>query len=65
MVEKIGTNAGLVWSTLSNGGKLNVKQIKKATKLIDKDLYAAFGWLAKEGKIVFEEVDGDLFVVLI
>lgn len=65
MIEKIGTNAGLVWSVLNEGGKLNAKQIKKATKLIDKDLYAAFGWLAKEGKVVFEEVGGDLFVALV
>lgn len=65
MVAKIGTNAGLVWTVLNEGGKLNVKQIKKATKLIDKDLYAAFGWLAKENKIAFEEVEGDLFVSLI
>lgn len=65
MIAKIGTNAGLVWTVLNEGGKLNVKQIKKATKLIDKDLYAAFGWLAKENKIAFEEVEGDLFVSLI
>lgn len=44
---------------------MNVKQVKKATKLIDKDLFAAFGWLAKENKVAFEEVDGDLFVSLI
>lgn len=65
MIAKIGTNAGLVWTALNEGGKLNVKQIKKATKLIDKDLYAAFGWLAKEDKIAFEEVEGDVFVSLI
>lgn len=44
---------------------MNVKQIKKATKLIDKDLYAAFGWLAKEDKVAIEEVEGDVFVSLI
>lgn len=65
MIEKIGTNAGQVWSVLNEGGKMNVKQIKKATKLIDKDLYAAFGWLAKEGKVAFDELDGEMFVSLI
>lgn len=44
---------------------MNVKQVKKATKLVDKDLYAAFGWLAKEGKVAFEETDGELFVALL
>ncbi len=66
MIELIGTNAGLVWNTLNESGKLNVKDVKKATKIkADKDLYAAMGWLAKEGKLAFEEVEGDLFIVLV
>lgn len=66
MNELFGTNAGLVWNALNEGGKLSVKEIKKATKIkADKDVYAAFGWLAKEGKLSFEEVDGDIFVSLV
>jgi len=33
------------------------------TKLTDKDLYAALGWLARENKIVFAEED-EIFVAL-
>lgn len=66
MIDLIGTNAGLVWKALNEGGKMNVKALKKVTKIkADKDLYAAFGWLAKEGKLAFEEADGDVFVALI
>lgn len=66
MIEIIGTNAGLVWNTLNEGGKQSTKAIKKATKIkADKDLYAALGWLAKEGKLSFEEVEGELFVGLV
>lgn len=65
MVEFIGTNAGLVWSALSEGGKQSVKEVRKATKIKEKDLYAAFGWLAKEGKLFFEEADDELFVRLV
>ena len=65
MIVKIGTNAGLVWKVLNEGGRMNVKQLKKATKLIDKDLYAALGWLAKENKLAFEDLDGDVFVSLV
>ncbi|MEG1543484.1 MAG: winged helix-turn-helix domain-containing protein [Tannerellaceae bacterium] len=66
MIELIGTNAGLVWATLNEGGKMSVKTVKKITKVkTEKDLYAAFGWLAKEGKLAFEEVKGELFVSLI
>jgi hypothetical protein len=65
MIELIGTNAGLVWGILNEGGKMNVKAVKKATKIkADKDLYAAIGWLSKEGKLSFEEIEGELFVWL-
>ena len=43
---------------------LTAKQIKKATKLIDKDLYLGLGWLLREDKISTEEVEGELFVKL-
>ena len=56
MKEKIGINAGVVWKVLSNG-KLEVKTLKKAVKLAEKDLYAALGWLAREEKIFFEGDD--------
>jgi len=62
--EKIGNNAGLVWTALQNG-ELNVKAVKKATKLTDKDLYLALGWLAREGKVQFTELEGELFVAIL
>ncbi len=53
--DTIGTWAGLVWNALSEADVLGNKQIKKMTKLKDKELYAALGWLAREGKITFED----------
>lgn len=65
-MQNVGTNAGLVWQALSNAGQaLEVKAIKKATKLTDKPLYAALGWLLREGKISVEETEKELFVALI
>ena len=61
--EKIGSTAGLIWAALANG-ELSVKAAKKATKLTEKDLNLALGWLAREGKIVFNEVEGELFIAL-
>ena len=61
--EKIGINAGWVWSALQSG-ELNVKVIKKATKLTEKDLNLALGWLAREGKVKFSEVEGELLINL-
>lgn len=49
--EVIGTNAGTVWVALSTADALGIKQLKKITKLKEKEVYAALGWLAREGKI--------------
>ena len=59
MIELIGSNAGLVWNALD-------KLVKKATKLrSDKELYAAIGWLAKEGKLHFDESGDEVALELI
>lgn len=58
--EVIGTWAGQVWNALNESGKLTVKGLKKATKLKEKELYAALGWLAREGKVSMYEVDADI-----
>ena len=63
--EVIGTLAGQVWNALNESGKLTVKGLKKATKLKEKELYAALGWLAREGKVSMYEVDADIEVVLL
>ncbi len=64
MKEKIGNNAGSVWTVLNAaGGRKSLKDVKKLTKLTDKDLYAALGWLARENKVVFFEED-EIFVAL-
>lgn len=64
MIERIGINAGKVWTVLDETGRQNVKDVKKTTKLTDKDLYAALGWLAREGKVAMEEVDKELYISL-
>jgi len=64
MIEKIGINAGKVWTILDENGRQNVKEVKKAAKLTDKDLYAALGWLAREGKVAMEEVEKEIFISL-
>lgn len=65
-IDTIGYNAGLVWNALNEADALGLKQIKKVTKLKDKELYLAIGWLARENKIVIaESEDGkDLIVSL-
>lgn len=62
--EKIGFNAGLVWNALNEADVLGTKQLKKITKLNDKEVFAAIGWLARENKVNIEESeDGKEFLV--
>lgn len=57
--ETIGTWAGAVWTTLNEKGAMTIKEIKKETKLREKDVYAALGWLAREDKVKFEQIAED------
>ena len=63
MITKIVENAGLVWGALQNGA-LSLKALKKATKLKNDELALALGWLAREGKLTFEEAEADTIVAL-
>ncbi len=62
MKEKIGNNAGIVWNALSGNGEMNLKDVKKVTKLTEKDLYAALGWLSREDKVTITENEKEVFV---
>ena len=57
--DVIGLNAGNVWEALSTADAMGVKQLKKVTKLKDKELFAALGWLAREDKIAIATDDKD------
>lgn len=66
MIEKIGTNAGIVWRVLDGAtAPMDLKSIKKQTKLsTEREVLLALGWLAKEGKLVFEGSGRDFTVRL-
>ena len=62
--EKAGIIAGQIWPALNGTDGLPHKQIKKVTKLVDKDFFLGLGWLLREDKISTSEVEGELFVKL-
>ena len=62
--EKAGNVAGQIWTGLNGTDGLTHKQIKKVTKLVDKDFFLGLGWLLRENKVVTSEVEGELFVKL-
>lgn len=63
--EKAGEIAGRIWNELNGTEGLSAKQLKKAAKLVDKDLFLGLGWLLREDKVSAEEVEGELFIKLI
>ena len=52
--ETIVAWAGLVWNALNESDVLGLKQLKKISKLKDKEVFAAIGWLAREGKVAIQ-----------
>ena len=49
--EVFGVNAGKVWNVLNQEGALSVKDIAREAQLKINEVFAALGWLGKEGKI--------------
>ena len=65
-VETIGLWAGAVWNALNDAnGSLTVKGLKKTTKLKEKEVFAAIGWLARDGNVNVTEIVKDVEVNLI
>ena len=63
--EKAGNIAGLLWNTLSESETaLTFKQIKKTTKLTEKDFLLGLGWLLREDKINVTEGEEENYYAL-
>ncbi len=62
--EKAGISAGKIWNALNGTEGLTVKEVKKMTKLTEKDLFLGLGWLLREDKVTTKEVEKELFIQL-
>ncbi len=55
MEERIGQAAGQIWQVLAKAKKpVNIADLGKLTKIKTQIAYQGLGWLAKEGKIVYQ-----------
>ena len=53
-IQLIGNNAGILWNALNaQDEKMEITKLKKDCGLTDAQFWAAAGWLAKEGKLVY------------
>ncbi len=55
---QIGEYAGIVWRALESKGSLSLEALQDGTELDLPELFAAIGWLAREGKISFSKENG-------
>ena len=63
--EKIGQAAGQIWHLLSTAQeKVGIADIPKQTKLTSPLAYQGLGWLAREGKIEYEQKGRTIYVAL-
>ncbi len=51
LTDKIGGDAGKVWSALNTWNNIDVSSIAKITNIKETDVYSALGWLARENKV--------------
>lgn len=54
MSDSIGVAAGKIWEYLDKNGATSVSKVTKETGVNKNDAQRAIGWLAKEGKLIFE-----------
>ena len=60
--NKIGENAGKVWSALFDKKEIPVRDVKHGLQMSDKDLWMAVGWLARENKTALSNPK-EIFVI--
>lgn len=60
----IGTNAGDVYSLLSQRGRLSIRRIGELTKKREAQIFLSLGWLLRENKIYASEQNGEWFFEL-
>ncbi|MCE5185353.1 MAG: winged helix-turn-helix domain-containing protein [Planctomycetaceae bacterium] len=65
MVEQIGQAAGQIWQMLSKAKEpVNITDVPKKTKLTSQIAYQGMGWLAREGKLQYEQKGRSIYVCL-
>lgn len=55
LTDDVGSTAGTVWKILNVWDEADVITLKKLSDCSEEDVYAALGWLAKEGKIQHDD----------
>lgn len=60
----IGSNAGTIWQCLSEKGRLSLREIGELTNYKDSLILLSLGWLSRENKIHFSNINDNLYIEL-
>ena len=60
----IGTNAGIVWRTMTGRYCWTFQELKEQIGMSDAELWSAIGWLARENQIEFDSSEEEVRIYL-
>lgn len=60
--NEIGLNAGMIWQLIDKSGELTINEIKTNTELSDFEIALSLGWLSREDKVYFTELDDTMYI---
>ena len=56
LTHKIGNNAGRIWKILDIWGDIDIQSIQRLADIQEEEVHTALGWLAREDKIVLDDI---------
>lgn len=62
--KEVGELAGTIWHLLSERERMSIRKIGEMTCCRESRIFLALGWLAREGKIIFQDQHDTLYVEL-
>lgn len=64
MITEIGIVAGEIWHFLDQHGEVNLSTLVNSIDKPRDNILMSLGWLAREGHVVLQEIEGDYKVNL-
>lgn len=64
MLDEIGSIAGTIWHYLEKNDEATVTQLTREMDMSERKILMAIGWLAREGKLAFEQRKRGLYITL-
>jgi hypothetical protein len=52
-IDKISNHANRIYDILEEKKEINLSELKELSKLNDRDIYLALGWLSRDSKVLF------------